>query len=42
LGDEMRNVIGGTCGMHVSEQFYWRNFNERDRWEDLDLDGKIV
>jgi len=41
-GDEMRNVIGGTCGMHVGEQFYWRNCNERDSWEDLGLDGRTA
>jgi hypothetical protein len=38
----MKNVIGGTCGMHVDEQFYWSNFNEGDSWEDLGLDGRIV
>jgi len=39
--------MGGVCGVYgwrgaVCTGFYWGNLSERDHWEDLDVDGRII
>ena len=42
LEDEMRGLRGTHCGEEKDTEFWWGNLKERDNWEYLRVDGKIL
>jgi hypothetical protein len=32
--------MGGACSTHIG--FWWESWKERDHYEDIDLDGRII
>jgi hypothetical protein len=41
-----KNEMGRACGMYGGKRnafgFWWGSLGERDYWEDLSLDGRII